>query len=209
MKSLGRLAFSALVAWISSGASPALAQFEGGTDASKLEMSKAVVCKRVVAYEEFVPLPNASLTSEDKLLLYYRPLHFKVSPVEKPKPGHNYRAKFSQDGRVRRKGEKTVLLKKDRILEYDPTFETRSERLYLINTFSLKGLPPGEYEYDIVLHDELEKDSTATQTLAFTIIPTPRADPALKNEEPDGPESPPGSTIKPKEKKTKASRSKP
>jgi hypothetical protein len=157
-----------------------------------LDMSKAVACKRVDAYEKFVPLPNASLTSDEKLQVYYRPLDYKVEPVEKPKPGYRYRAKFSQDARIRKKGEKTVLMKKDKILEYDPAFDDPTERIYLINNVGLKGLPPGDYELDIVLRDELAKGSAATQTLAFTIIPLPRIDPP-KTEEPAEPEGPTGS----------------
>ena len=171
-----------------------------GQDAKKanrapLEMSKAVICKKVEGYEKFVPMPDAAVTSEDKLLVYYRPLNFKVEPVEKPKPGHRYRAKFSQDGRVRRKGEKTVLMKKDLILEYEPFFETPSERIYLVNTVGLKGLPPGDYEYDIVLRDALDEGSSTTQTVAFTIIPIPKVDPPAKTDGPDEPESPPGPAV--------------
>jgi hypothetical protein len=181
---------------LSARASTCSGQSPGASDVPKsgrppLEMSKAVVCKRVEGYEKFVPLPDSSLTSEDKLLVYYRPLEFKVEPVEKPKPGYRFRARFSQDGRIRRKGEKTVLMKKDRILEYDPTFETPSERIYLVNTVGLKGLPPGEYEYDIVLRDALDEGSTVTQSLPFTILPLPKIDPAPKTEGPDEPEGPP------------------
>jgi hypothetical protein len=156
-----------------------------------LDMSKAVACKRVDAYEKFVPLPNASLTSDEKLQVYYRPLDYKVEPVEKPKPGSRYRARFSQDARIRKKGDKTVLMKKDKILEYDPSFDDPTERIYLVNNVGLKGLPPGDYELDIVLRDELAKGSSATQTLAFTIIPLPRIDPP-KTEEPAEPEGPVG-----------------
>jgi hypothetical protein len=185
------------------------AQDPPGEAQPSLEMSKAVACRRVDAYEKFVPLPDASLTSEDKLLVYYRPLHFKVEAVEKPKPGYRYRARFSQDGRIRRKGEKTVLMKKDRILEYDPAFETPSERIYLVNYVGLKGLPPGEYEYDIVLHDALDEGSTTTQSLSFKIIPTPRVDPPPKADEPDGPGGPAGPAGGLKGKKAKAPRSRP
>jgi hypothetical protein len=158
-----------------------------------LEMSKAVVCKKVEGYEKFQPLPDAAVTSEDKLLVYYRPINFKVEPVDKPRPGFRYRAKFAQDGRVRRKGEKTVLSKKDLILEYEPFYDTPFNQIYLVNTVGLKGLPPGEYEYDIILRDVLDEGSSSTQTLLFTIIPIPKVDPLPKKEEPDEPESPPGS----------------
>ena len=43
--------------------------------------------------------------------------------------------------------------------------------IFLRNSFSLKGLPPGVYEYDIILRDELKPDLPATQSLRFRIIP--------------------------------------
>jgi hypothetical protein len=145
----------------------------------QLDMSKAAACKRIEAFEKFELLPDSSLTSDEKLQVYYRPLEYKV---EKPKPGFRYRAKFSQDGRIRKKGEKTVLMKKDKILEYDANFEDPTERIYLVNNVGLKGLPPGDYEYDIILRDELSEGSSATQTISFTIIPTPKVDPAKTSE---------------------------
>jgi hypothetical protein len=171
-----------------------------------LEMSKAVACQRIDAYEQFTVLPNASLTSEDKLQVYYRPLEYKVVPVEKPRPGYRYRAKFSQDGRIRKKGEKTVLMKKDKILEYDPSFDDPTERIYLVNNVGLKGLAPGDYEYDIILRDDLTEGASATQTLSFTIVPVAKFDPP-KTEEPAEPAGSTGSrtgskTIKKTSKKT-------
>jgi hypothetical protein len=159
-----------------------------------LEMSKAVVCKKVVGYEDFVELPNASLTSLDKLNVYFRPLNFRVDPVEKPKFGSRFKARFSEDCQIRRKGEKTVLMKKDKMVEYDPTFELRGQTLYIVNNISLKGLAPGDYELDLVLHDVLEKDSTATQTVGFTIVPPPKVDTPPKEEGTDEPKSPPAPT---------------
>lgn len=156
-----------------------------------LEMSKAVVCKKVVGYEDFVELPDASLTSEDKLNVYFRPLNFRVDPVEKPKAGSRFRARFSEDAKIRRKGEKTPVQKKEKLVEYEPVFDQREQLLYIVNNISLKGLPPGEYELDVVLHDMLEKDSSATQTVSFTIVPTPKVDPAPPEKKEGEPESPP------------------
>jgi hypothetical protein len=163
-------------------------------DDPPLSMSKGVVCKKIEGYEQFTPLPDASLTSDDKLNVYFRPLNYRVEPVKKPVPGQRYRASFSEDFRIRRKGEKTVLMKKDNVLDYDPKFDGRDYRIYMLNNIGLKGLPPGEYELDVVLHDLLAVDATATQSVAFTIIPTPKVDPsATKDEgagEPEGPTAP-------------------
>ena len=41
--------------------------------------------------------------------------------------------------------------------------------IYLRNTVSLKDLPPGEYEFDIILRDENAPGHTATQTVSFKV----------------------------------------
>jgi hypothetical protein len=176
---------------------PTAAQGPKKDKISTLEMSKAVACKKIEGYEDFQLLPNAALTSEDKLQVYYRPIGYKVETIEKPKTSRKFRAKFSQDGRIRKKGEKTVVMKKDRILEYDPTFDDATQHIYLVNNVGLKGLPPGDYEYDITLRDDLTEGAVATQTLPFTIIPVPKFDPP-KTDEPDEPEGSTGSKPIPK-----------
>jgi hypothetical protein len=178
-------------------------------DRPPLEMSKAVVCKKVVGYEDFVELPDASLTSEDKLNVYFRLLNFRVDPVDKPKPGSRFKARFTEDCRIRRKGEKTVLMKKDKMVEFDSSFESRDQTLYMVNNISMKGLAPGDYELDIVLHDVLEKDSSATQTVSFTIVPVAKVDTPAKEKGTDEPESPAVPESKPKtsKKSTKGSAS--
>jgi hypothetical protein len=167
-------------------------------DRPTLEMSKAVVCQKVVGYENYVELPDASLTTDDKLNVYFRPLNFRVDPVEKPKPGSRFKARFDEDYRIRRKGEKTVLMKKDGMGEYDPVFERRDQTLYIVNKIGLKGLEPGDYELDVVLHDVLAKDTSATQTVAFTIIPLPKVDTPPKEE---GTEEPAVPTVPTRESK--------
>lgn len=174
-------------------------------DDPPLSMSKAIVCKKIEGYERFIPLPDASLTSEDKLNVYFRPLNYRTELLKKPIPGQRFRASFSEDFRIRRLGEKTVLMKKDKVVDYDPTFDKQDYRIYMLNNIGLKGLPPGQYELDVVLHDLLAIDSTATQSVAFTIIPTPKVDPsATKDEGAAVPESPTTPVVESLPKKAKS-----
>jgi hypothetical protein len=201
MKSPGWGLFLACSAWLAAGASPG---DESKPSRPALDMSKGVVCKKVVGYEDYVELPDASLTSEDKLKVYFRPLNFRVDPMEKPKAGQRFKAKFDEDIRIRRKGEKTVLQKKDGLGEYEPTFDRRDQTIYIVNNIGLKGLSPGDYELDLVLHDVLEKDASATQTVAFTVVPIPQVDPAPKEEGTAEPKSPPVPKVKSKTAKKPA-----
>ncbi len=170
-----------------------------------LAMSKAILCKRVNGYEDYVELPDATLTSADKLNIYFRPLNYRIEPVEKTETARRYRASFREDARLRRKGQKAVLMKKDNVLEYSPTFASADEKAYLYSNISLKGLDPGDYEIDLVLRDGLEEGASATQTIAFTIVPIAAVEPDPKSEGTPEPEKPVVPTSDPKKPKpTKA-----
>ena len=134
-------------------------------------MSPAVACLRVEGLEQFTPLPDATLTNADKLKVYFRPLHYKVETDLTKKSA--YHAKFSEDGRIRRKGVKTPLAKEDKLLEYETRYESADYQIYLVNVIGLESLSPGEYEFDITLHDLIDGQATAQQTISFKIIPSP------------------------------------
>jgi hypothetical protein len=133
---------------------------------SSLGMSTAVACRSIDGYEQYERLDAPALTSDEKLLVYFRPQHYKIVRRKQ-----DYVVHFSQDGIIRRKGEKTVVRIKKRLLDLESASRTSPDFLYLRNTVSLKDLPPGDYEFDIVLHDENATGSTAKQTLKFRIIP--------------------------------------
>lgn len=141
-------------------------------------MSPAVACKAVEGYDDYEPLPDATLTSDEKLLVYYRPTGFQTEQVD-----GKFRAHFVQDARIRRRGEKTVLKSRKRLLEYEVKSDLPPALVYLRNTISLKGMKPGDYELDIILHDKIGGGSPATQALAFQIVAAPAG---LPSPSPDG-----------------------
>ncbi len=135
--------------------------------AGGLRMSRAVVCSTIDGYENYKPLPGATQTSEEKLLVYYRPLRYKVESV-----GDMYHAHLTQDAEIRKKGSKGVVRQKQKLLNYNPKTKDPPRQIYLRNTISLKGLAPGDYELTIILHDELDKASPPSrQVVKFTIVP--------------------------------------
>ena len=139
------------------------------TPPTTLAMSPAVACLRVDGLEQFTRLPEATLTSADKLKVYFRPLHYKVETD--PQNKAPYRAKFVEDGRIRRKGEKAPIAKEDKLLEYETRYANADMQIYLVNTIGLESLKPGEYELDIILHDAIDGQATARQTLPFRVVP--------------------------------------
>ena len=105
-------------------------------------------------------------TAEEKLLVYARPLGYQTEKVDK-----GYQAHLTADGEIRKKGEKTVLRQKKKLLDYKPVNQVPPRLIYLKHSISLKGLAPGDYELTIIVHDELAKGATATQIVKFTVIP--------------------------------------
>jgi hypothetical protein len=135
--------------------------------AGGLRMSRAVVCRSIDGYEAYVPLPDAAQTSDEKLLVYYRPLRYKVDFVE-----GSYQARFTQDAEIRKRGEKKSMRQKLKLFDYTAKSKDPPRQIYIRNTISLKGLEPGDYDLTIILHDELDKAAPASrQVVRFKVIP--------------------------------------
>jgi hypothetical protein len=146
-----------------------------------LRMTPGIVCRSIDGYENYEPLPGAAQTSEEKLLVYLRPLGFKTEMKD-----GQYQAHLVPDFEIHKRGEKRVLRRKAKAFEYKPKGPQPPRLIYLKNVVSLKELPPGEYDLIIILHDEIAGDPPATQVVPFRIIPP--ADPARKVEpgQPEG-----------------------
>ena len=129
-------------------------------------MTPAVVCRSIDGYEQFEPLEGAAQTSDEKLLVYLRPLGFKTQ-----RTGDSFEAHLVPDFQIRRHGEKSILLQKKKYIEYKPTNPQPPRFIYLKSVISLKGLAPGEYDLTIILHDEIAQEDPATQVVKFRVIP--------------------------------------
>jgi hypothetical protein len=145
-------------------ANPLLEQHSQESNDS-FRMTPGVVCRSIDGYEDFEELPGAALTSDEKLVLYFRPLGYKIDLAS----GY-YRAHLVQDAQIRKRGQKAVLQQKLKILEYKPKSRTPPLRIYLRNSISLKGLAPGDYDLTVILHDKLAKTPPATQVVKFRVI---------------------------------------
>jgi hypothetical protein len=135
-------------------------------EAEGLNMTRAVACLSIDGYDRFEPLPGAELTSEEKLLVYYRPLHYTID-----REGSNYHVHLTQDGEIHHRGEKAALQRKANMVDYEIREKTSPDFLFVRNTVSLKGLKPGDYDFVIILHDALGKKPPAQQVMPFRIVP--------------------------------------
>jgi hypothetical protein len=131
----------------------------------KLKIAKAVACRSIDGYERYAPLAGGAITAEEKLQIYYRVLHCKFAVK-----GDEYQVHLTQDGQIRRKGEKTVLRSKKNILDYEAKAANPPDWIFLRNSVPLKGFPPGDYEYDIILRDEYNPGPPVLQTVRFKIV---------------------------------------
>jgi hypothetical protein len=138
---------------------------EAGKEQKGLTIAKAVVCRTIDGFEKYEPLPGGALTSEEKLQVYYHPLNYEIV-----NENGEYRVHLVQDGQIRRRGEKSVLRSKKNILEYAPKSRAPLGTIFLRNSVPLKGFPPGDYEYDIILRDENRPGPTALRSVKFKIV---------------------------------------
>ena len=139
-------------------------------------MTPGIVCRSINGYEDYKILPKAAQTSDEKLLVYFRPLGYQTERVDDA-----YQAHLVPDFQIRKRGEKEVLLQKLKMYEYKLKNEHPPRLLYMKNSISLKGLPPGEYDLTMILHDEIAKGPPAKQVIRFRVIP---ADDPQKVEKP-------------------------
>jgi hypothetical protein len=131
-----------------------------------LEMTPAVACLSIDGQGQYEPMPEAALTSDEKLLVFYRPLKFHIQ-----QNGSSYRFHLVQDGRVRPQGSPLVLQTKLKMIDEDWNGKEPPGNRFMRSQVSLKGLPPGEYDFEITLHDLLAPGKpTARQTLPFRVI---------------------------------------
>jgi hypothetical protein len=143
-------------------------------DDGSFGFTKPVACVEIKGYEDYVELSGGEITNHEKLIVYFRPRHFKTNRV-----GRQYESHFTEDVRVRRRGEKAVLWSKMKMVDYQPRADIPRPPIYFHNKIALKGLAPGNYELEIVLHDEIGQTPPATRVLPFVIV-EPKEEPAEK-----------------------------
>ena len=129
-------------------------------------MTPGIVCSAINGYEDYKVLPKAAQTSDEKLLVYFRPLGFQTEMVDGA-----YEAHLVPGFQIRKRGQKEVLMQKLKMYEYKPRNAQPPRYLYMKNAISLKGLPPGDYDLTLILHDEIAKGPPAKQVVKFRIIP--------------------------------------
>jgi hypothetical protein len=133
---------------------------------TQLRMTPGVVCSAIDGYEKYKVLPKAAQTSDEKLLVYFRPLGFETEMVDGA-----YQAHLFAGFQIRKRGQKEVLLEKLKMYEYKPRSEQPPRLVYMKNAISLKGLTPGDYDLTLILRDEIAKGPAAKQLVKFRIIP--------------------------------------
>ena len=109
-----------------------------------LRMTPGIVCRSINGYEDYKILPKAAQTSDEKLLVYFRPLGYQTERVDDA-----YQAHLVPDFQIRKRGQKEVLLQKLKMYEYKPKNERPPRLLYMKNAISLKGLAAGRIRPDL------------------------------------------------------------
>jgi hypothetical protein len=134
---------------------------------NQLRMTPGIVCSAIRGYEDYKVLPKAAQTSDEKLLVSFRPLGYQTEKVD-----DGYEAHLVPGFQIRKRGQKEVLLQKLKMYEYKPKSEQPPRYLYMKNAISLKGLAPGDYDLTILLRDEIAKGPSVQQVVRFRIVPS-------------------------------------
>ena len=131
-----------------------------------LRLSEPIACRSIKGYEDYEPLDEPALTKDEKLFIYLRPFEHTIESVEDGK----FRVHLVEDVNIHRRGSKRVIWGKEKIIDYDVSVEYLPRNLYLGSILGLKELPVGEYTAEILVHDKLKKDETATTKLDFRVV---------------------------------------
>jgi hypothetical protein len=141
---------------------------EDPTRPRRPDLTDPVICLNVRGFRDFVPRDEPILTPDQKLEVYYEPFNFLI--LRDPDRGL-YRAHLVQDVHIRRAGNPRRLQSLPAAIDYAPRSKEPPTSLYLHTTVSLKELPPGPSEVDLVLRDRLgDGPAETTRTLSFRVV---------------------------------------
>ncbi|WP_152051387.1 hypothetical protein [Tautonia marina] len=141
---------------------------EAPTKPRRPDLTDPVICLNVRGFRDFIPRDEPILTPDQKLEVYYEPFNFLIL---RDADRGRYRAHLVEDVHIRRAGSPRRIQSLPAAIDYSPRSEEPPTALYLHTTISLKDLPPGSYELDLVLRDRLgDGPSETTHTLSFQVV---------------------------------------
>ncbi len=137
---------------------------------SELELTTPVACRAIRGYNDYDEMETPTLTPDEKLIVYYNVFRFKSKSK-----GSRYQIHLVQDGRIVRKRDDALMFLKDNMIDFTSFVSDRDGTLYLHSAVSLKGLRPGEYEFEVSLRDEVAKTAPVKRRVAFRVVASPDA----------------------------------
>ena len=144
-------------------------------EAARPDLTDPVICEDIRGFRDFEPRDRPTLHPDEKLQIYYEPFNYTI--VRDGKDGH-YRAHLVEDAQLRRAGSKRVLYTLEEIVEYEPEADVPPSSCYLETTISLKEIPSGSFELDLVLRDALaDGEAVRKVTVPFRVDRTVAAVP--------------------------------
>jgi hypothetical protein len=130
----------------------------------KLGLNHFTICANIIGYGQYVALPENKVKAGSKLLIYYEPVNLFTNRKE-----GTYHIWYTQDIVLLAQDGK-VLYNAPQILNFNYLSVAPVLDFYATNSLNLGDLPPGNYQYQAVLHDKLKK-ADVTHTLTFAIVP--------------------------------------
>lgn len=134
-------------------------------NAGKLGFRLFTLCSDAPAgIGQYSPAPTNQVKAGSKLQFYYEPMNLFTRRAD-----GSYQKWFTQDMIVR-DGAGKELLNKPAALDFNYKTRTPVFDIFGTNSLSIGSLPPGKYEFEAVLHDQLSKQE-ARYVFKFEIVP--------------------------------------
>ena len=116
------------------------------------DLTDPVICDAIRGFRDFEPRDRPTLQPDEKLQIYYEPFNYTIARDGKD---GQYHAHLVEDAKLRRAGSDRVLFTLVQVVEYEPEADEPPSSCYLATAISLKEIPDGSFELDLVLRDAL------------------------------------------------------
>ena len=135
----------------------------------KLLVSKPIACTRIDGYRTYTPLERAALTKDEKLLVYLEVANPTIHASQEEEQ-EKVNLHLTQEIRVRKSGERKPLWIKHGLQGLEVQGKSELGPVYLDVVVGIKGLRPGQYDLDIIVHDRLARARSTLVTLPFEVL---------------------------------------
>lgn len=130
----------------------------------KLGIRNFTLCSKIIGYAQYTPLSSNKVKAGREIHFYYEPVNLYT---ERSKG--TYHIWYTQDVILTTQDGKEIY-RAEEILNFNYRTKAPVLDIFATNSINLGHLPPGVYNFKVIVHDKLRKEDTS-HTYKFEIIP--------------------------------------